>query len=612
MKRFSKLLYIVVIFSMLLMPYTTVYAEDAPGSTPDSPMTDSGDTKWGNIDPDDQNDVMLNLEIPYYNTEECEPGSSMDGSNGDTTLNGNDNEEKVFNYLKSHTFMGHKLNAAQIAGIMQNLRYESGFDPNKVNPDNDHKGIAQWSVYWKRWDDSMAGSLEKQLAHLDNDLNDSTNSSRYGSSLEAAGFFRLPDSEDGARQATESFCNFYENPGASKCAERANVVGSDMYRKYAGKVGQSGGMGVGRTIWFGDSRTLGMQQAMGKSGDKDIWIAERGADYDWFSSSMDGLGQLKKQSQPDDTIIINFGVNDPGNVDKYISKINELASNDFKNNKIVVMSVNPIDDTQAAKHKLPRRNHEVIEFNAKMKAGLKGRNVVFVDTYSQLQKNGFNSDDGVHYTAGTYKALHDIALSDIADGEATLDAKVNKSCTPNATGAGPTKYAKDGAKIYDQADPKWANKKFGGFTIQKGGCGPSAMAMIITALTNKDVTPDQVADYVASLGGVTKDGASWELPSIAAQNSDWGIRVNDIATSVAAFNSVLDTGGMVWACGSGGVPFSSEGHCIGIRARTDNGKWLIFDSGHTENSNKEWDPQVIINGIAGNGAGVSGRGVWKK
>ena len=618
MKRFTKLLYILIVFSMLLMPYTTVYAEDAlGGNTADgTPVpTDSfagpsaeGDY-LGGVDPSNQRDIMMRLEIPYYNAQECAEGTSPSEGESAGTVSGKDNEEKVFNFLRTATFNGHKLNAAQIAGIMANLSHESKFDPNAVNPDpkSHASGIAQW--VGNRWKPELAGNLAKQLEHLREEIEKS-----YSAGLIGRGFYNLANTAGDAGEAAVQFCEVFESPGTNpeeirkNCAPRRNMA-NPFYSKYSSKVdgpAPSGGAGYGpdRHIWFGDSRTVGMRDAVGDGGD--VWVAQDGEGYNWFNG--DGLKKVNSSLKAGDTIVVNFGINDPENVKQYIKRINELANTDWKSNKVVVMSINPIDEGRAHVAGYKVTTTQINNFNEAMKNGLKGSNIQFVDTNSMMQRDGYSTKDGINYTADTYKKLHDNFLSQNNANNSTTDAKEADNCAPSENGAnaGPTKYAKDGAIVYSQFDKRWSGKPFGTNTIAGGGCGPSAMAMIITALTHQNVTPDQVA----ATGGASGGEASWTLPDTIAKSGKWPIQVEKISHD--KIDDTLTKGGMVWLCGKDIAPFSKDGHCIGIRGRTSNNKWLIFDSGNTENSDKEWDKSNIYQGLKNNKGDGSVWAVYSK
>ncbi len=602
MKRFTKFLYVLIVFSMLLMPYTTVYAEDTPGSnTADGTPVPSSSTAGpsaegdylGGVDPSSQRDIMMRLEIPYYNAQECAEGTSPSGGESSGTVSGKDNEEKVFNFLRTATFGGHKLNAAQIAGIMANFKAEHGFQATTSPKNPTHHGLAQWDK--DRWNSSWEGDLEAQLKHVKDEIDKS-----YASGLNNVGFFNISNTVDASFKAAEDFCNIYERPGASECARRRSIA-EEFYNKYASKVdgpapNSAAGYGPGRHIWFGDSRTVGMRSAVGDGGD--IWVAQSGAGFSWFNG--DGLKQVNSTLEAGDTIVVNFGVNDPGNIKQYIKRINELANTEWKSNKIVVMSVNPVEDGRSSK----TTDKQVDEFNKAMKDGLSGSNIQFIDTNSTMKKNGFNTKDGLHYTVDTYKKLHDDLLKKVTNNNSTTDAKAADNCAPSENGpnGGATKYGtSDGYDIYNQAD--FAGSQFGSTNVKAGGCGPSAMAMIISALTGKKITPAMTAAYGGDHGGESGGGSSWGLPEVLAQNPDFGIKANKIEQTIDKFNEVLSSGGMIWACGRGSVPFTGVGHCIGIRGRTDGGKWKIFDSGTPQNSYKEWDPSTIINGINANGNG---------
>lgn len=272
------------------------------------------------------------------------------------------------------------------------------------------------------------------------------------------------------------------------------------------------------------------------------------------------------------------------------------------------MSINPIDEGRAHVAGYKVTTTQINNFNEAMKNGLKGSNIQFVDTNSMMQRDGYSTKDGIHYTADTYKKLHDNFLSQNDANNSTTDAKEADNCSPSENGAnaGPTKYAKDGAIVYSQFDKRWSGKPFGTNTIAGGGCGPSAMAMIITALTHQNVTPDQVA----ATGGANGGQSDWKLPEIIANSGKWPIQVEKISHD--KIDDTLTKGGMVWLCGKDIAPFSKDGHCIGIRGRTSNNKWLIFDSGNTENSDKEWDKSNIYQGLKNNKGDGSVWAVYSK
>lgn len=178
-------------------------------------------------------------------------------------------------------------------------------------------------------------------------------------------------------------------------------------------------------------------------------------------------------------------------------------------------------------------------------------------------------------------------------------------CTDGSEGSGEgSDFSADGMVIYNQEDPRWANEPFGttGRTIKTSGCGPTSMATIITALTNKAVTPSETTAYANTKNlYVPGSGASWSLGPVIAEH--WGLKSKSLSADVSEINDWLRRGGLIITSGTGAAPFTSSGHYITIRGVTENGKWKIADSNGTrgqENSKKEWDPNVIL-GIANGG-----------
>ena len=154
----------------------------------------------------------------------------------------------------------------------------------------------------------------------------------------------------------------------------------------------------------------------------------------------------------------------------------------------------------------------------------------------------------------------------------------------------------DGFVVYSQYDPAWKNKLYGTSTIGDSGCGPSAMAMIITALTGTKVTPDQTAEYAGKIGMyIAGAGSSWAIAPRLAEK--WGLKSEAIGKDLAKITSALQQGKLVITSGSGAVPFTSGGHYIVIRGITADGKFKVGDSAHPDANSKDWDPAPILSNM---------------
>lgn len=164
---------------------------------------------------------------------------------------------------------------------------------------------------------------------------------------------------------------------------------------------------------------------------------------------------------------------------------------------------------------------------------------------------------------------------------------------------GDTKFV-DGFEVFSQYDPAWRDLPYASSTIGASGCGPSAMAMIITNLTGQRVTPVETSNYAAKQGlYVPGAGSSWSIGSVLAEN--WGLNAEPVERSVTAITAALQEGKLVITPGQGPKPFTSGGHFIVIRAVTSEGKFRVGDSGHGDTSSQDWDPQQIVNNMRNGG-----------
>lgn len=143
-------------------------------------------------------------------------------------------------------------------------------------------------------------------------------------------------------------------------------------------------------LFVGDSRTVGLDDCV--SGISSI--AKVGAKVDYLKSVLSKVTKTRKKN-----VIFDFGVNDLGNINKYIKVYKSLPKDFIKNNNVIIMSVNPTDGS-----KYNSWNKDINSFNSKMKKNLPS-GVKYLDTNSRLKKEGFSTRDGVHYTTETYKKI---------------------------------------------------------------------------------------------------------------------------------------------------------------------------------------------------------------
>lgn len=172
---------------------------------------------------------------------------------------------------------------------------------------------------------------------------------------------------------------------ASKKVTKKTVVTKPKYTEY---------------LFVGDSRTVGLDACVSGISSK----AKVGAKVDYLQSILSDVTKTRKKN-----VIFNFGVNDLGNINKYITVYKSLPKDFIKNNNVIIMSVNPTDGS-----KYGSWNTDIDKFNAKMKKNLPS-GVKYLDTNSTLKKEGFSTRDGVHYKEVTYERIAKLAFNFCGD-----------------------------------------------------------------------------------------------------------------------------------------------------------------------------------------------------
>ena len=151
---------------------------------------------------------------------------------------------------------------------------------------------------------------------------------------------------------------------------------------------------------LGDSRSVGMEYIDDNISHK--YTAKVGEGYKYFNDNYEAV--LEKATVKD-AIIINFGINDLSNIDKYIKLFNEIVKNTEA--KIYFLTVNPVDEEKEIKNGYTIKNKDIDAFNEKMIKGLDSR-IMVIDSNNILQEEGFETTDGIHFTKETYERILNI------------------------------------------------------------------------------------------------------------------------------------------------------------------------------------------------------------
>lgn len=147
---------------------------------------------------------------------------------------------------------------------------------------------------------------------------------------------------------------------------------------------------------------------------------------------------------------------------------------------------------------------------------------------------------------------------------------------------------------YSQNDPRWKTAIYGGDNIiGVFGCGPTTLAMIVSTLTDNQITPDVAAKWAFDNGHFCNNSGSYH--SIIPKGAEnYGLTSKSLKNpSKETIFQELSNGNLVVVLMNKGI-FTSQGHFILLRGVTTDGKVLIADSQSPENSDQGWDIDTIL------------------
>lgn len=155
-------------------------------------------------------------------------------------------------------------------------------------------------------------------------------------------------------------------------------------------------------IFIGDSRTVAYKKIVDIEKYNFVtFISEISQGFNWLEST--ALNTLEKRFNETNllyNVVINLGVNDLYNAEKYIELFNKIATENPEH-KFYIVSVNPVDEEKCIENGYTdTKNKDIIDFNSKIKENLNG-NITYIDSYSYLNEIGYYTSDGLHYNDET-------------------------------------------------------------------------------------------------------------------------------------------------------------------------------------------------------------------
>ena len=159
-------------------------------------------------------------------------------------------------------------------------------------------------------------------------------------------------------------------------------------------------------VFFGDSRTVGLEGAVGNQKDN-LYIAKWGGAVSWMKKT--GGPQLKQylNKNPNVTVFLCMGANEAEKASEYVSYYKMLISR-YKKTKFYVVSVNPVQEQKRADLKCRIPKYQSIN-----RLYYKNFSSIYIDCSSYLKKTGFEAYDGIHYTAETYVKIYEFLMKKI-------------------------------------------------------------------------------------------------------------------------------------------------------------------------------------------------------
>lgn len=160
---------------------------------------------------------------------------------------------------------------------------------------------------------------------------------------------------------------------------------------------------------------------------------------------------------------------------------------------------------------------------------------------------------------------------------------------------------------FNQAEEPWADAAYGTDTLRKYGCGPTVMAMAVATLTEEATDPALMGQWAAEHGYWASRSGSYHtiVPGTAEA---FGLTVESpVEQTPDALRDALRSGKLLAALVGPGH-FTQYGHFILLRGITPSGDILVADPNSIPNSLAAWDPQLILDELAGSDS--SGAPLW--
>lgn len=219
------------------------------------------------------------------------------------------------------------------------------------------------------------------------------------------------------------------------------------------------------------------------------------------------------------------------------------------------------------------------------------------DNTAQNNKISTRKDMEIRTKSAVKNIKEEIAEEDAPDGRDTVNTFIPKVYNDTRLSMKNHKEYIAGYIYFNQGDSAWNQN---GYCIAKAGCGPTSMAVVITSLTGKWVTPLDTAIWGYQHGFYSREGSAHEM--IPAMAMAYGLRCQGVGTDYQAIKEALKAGKPV-VCLMGPGYFTRGGHFMVLVAIDNNDCVTVADVGSRTRSAYKYRLADVIAQSKGASAG---------
>lgn len=219
------------------------------------------------------------------------------------------------------------------------------------------------------------------------------------------------------------------------------------------------------------------------------------------------------------------------------------------------------------------------------------------DNTAQNNKISTREEEEIKIKSTVKNIKEEIAEEDAPDGSDTVNTFIPKVYNDTRLSMKNHKEYIAGYIYFNQGDSAWNQN---GYCIAKAGCGPTSMAVVITSLTGKWVTPLDTAIWGYQHGFYSREGSAHEM--IPAMAVAYGLRCQGVGTDYQAIKKALKAGKPV-VCLMGPGYFTRGGHFMVLVAIDNNDCVTVADVGSRTRSAYKYRLADVIAQSKGASAG---------